>query len=135
VDRARVALTLIVVPSVAVGLQAAFAPRSFYDDFPLGRGWIPIEGGAFDEHLVRDVGVWYLALIVGTVWTIAASLDPRPVASAWLVQGVGHLAIHLADPGALGTVDTAALVGSLAVVPLLAAVALFSPRERSRPPE
>lgn len=45
-------------------LQAAFAPRSWYDDFPLGRGWIAAEGSTYDEHLVRDVGVLFLALII-----------------------------------------------------------------------
>src|SRR4051812_27419002 len=32
-----IAIALLMAPA---GLQAAFAPRSFFDDFPLGRGWI-----------------------------------------------------------------------------------------------
>jgi hypothetical protein len=132
-NRARIALTLIAVPSAAVGLQATFAPRSFYDDFPLGRGWIPIEGGAFDEHLVRDVGLLYLALVVVTVWTVVSSMDPRPVAVAWLLQGVGHLVVHLRELDALDGADAVALVGSLAAVPALALVALLAARKRVGP--
>jgi hypothetical protein len=44
---------LFMLPTV---IQATFAPESWYDDFRLGRGWLAVEGGAYDEHLVRDVG-------------------------------------------------------------------------------
>jgi hypothetical protein len=49
----HVALATIAVVMLPTGLQAAFAPRSFFDDFPLGRGWISSGGEAYNEHLVR----------------------------------------------------------------------------------
>ena len=47
--------------NLGVGLQALFTPRSFYDDFPLGRGWVAMDG-PYNQHLVRDVGSLNLAL-------------------------------------------------------------------------
>ena len=37
------------------GLYALLAPRSFFDSFPLGRGWVEALP-AYNEHLTRDVG-------------------------------------------------------------------------------
>lgn len=56
----RWALTLVAAFMLPTAIQAAFAPRSWFDDFPFGRGWVSA-GGTYDEHLVRDVGVHYLA--------------------------------------------------------------------------
>jgi len=59
-------------------LQASAFPRSFYDDFPLGRGWIAASGGAYNEHLVRDVGGLFLALVIASLCTAAtASSSPH----------------------------------------------------------
>ena len=66
----HVALGLIAVLMLPAGLQAAFAPRSFFDDFPLGRGWIAHSGDAYNEHLVRDVGALFLAMIMVTGWIV-----------------------------------------------------------------
>ena len=77
----RVALGLIAVFMLPAGLQATLAPKSFFDDFPLGRGWIAHQGDAYNEHLVRDVGALFLALIVATAWTAWRSGPARP--SRW----------------------------------------------------
>lgn len=121
---ARACLAAIGLVMLPTGLQAALAPRSFFDDFPLGRGWIAAEGGAYDEHLVRDVGLLFLALIIVTLWAAWRGEFLVPVAVAWLVQGVGHLAYHVGHLGGLDGVDRFGLVGSLATIPALAAVAL-----------
>lgn len=55
------------------GLYALFAPRSFYTDFPLGRGWVEALP-AYNEHLTRDVG----ALFVGTAVVL--------LAAAWFLE-------------------------------------------------
>jgi hypothetical protein len=123
---ARCALGLIGVFMLPVGLQAAFAPRSFFDDFPLGRGWIALEGGGYDEHLVRDVGALFLALVIVTFWSAFTGRGVVPVAAAWLVQGVLHLWYHVGHLDELESVDRVGLVGSLVSVPLLAAVALWA---------
>jgi hypothetical protein len=125
-DSARWALIAIAVLLLPTGLQAAFAPRSFFDDFPLGRGWISAGDATYDEHLVRDVGALFLALIVVTFWCAWRREAMTAVAVAWLVQGVLHLGYHVGHLEGLGGADKAALVVSLALVPILALVALFA---------
>jgi hypothetical protein len=122
----RVALGLIAVSMLPAGLQAAFAPRSFFDDFPLGRGWIAHEGDAYNEHLVRDVGALFLALIIVTAFTLWRHRPARPVAAAWLVQGTLHLVYHAGHLDGFETVDKVGLIGSLVSVPVLALVALWA---------
>jgi hypothetical protein len=72
---------LLMLPTV---LQATFVPESWYDDFPLSRGGVAVEGGAYDEHLVHDVGVLFLALIVLTAWSGWRREAMTIVAVAWL---------------------------------------------------
>jgi len=80
-----------------VGLWATVAPRSFYDDFPgLGRSWVSLNG-PYNEHLVRDVGAWALALcvlLVAAAWTMT-----RPMlitaGVAMTVAAVPHTLYHL----------------------------------------
>jgi hypothetical protein len=120
----RVCLAAIGLFMLPAGLQAAFAPRSFFDDFPLGRGWIVAEGGSYDEHLVRDVGLLFLGLIIVTLWSAWRGEFLVPVSVAWLVQGVGHLIYHVGHLDGVAGVDRVGLVVSLAVIPALAALAL-----------
>lgn len=131
---ARVCLGAIGLFMLLAGVQAAFAPRSFFEDFPGGRGWIAAEGGSYDEHLVRDVGVLFLALIIVTVWAAWRGEFLVPVAVAWLVQGVGHLAYHIGHLDGLDGVDRVGLVMSLVVIPVLAAIALGAMLASSRRP-
>ena len=119
-------LALIVVLMVPVGVQAAFAPESFFDDFPFGRGWIAAEGGTYDEHLVRDVGGLFLALIVVTVWALWRRVLARPVSVAWLLQGVLHLVHHARHLDGYAGIDKVGLIGSLVAIPILAIVALWA---------
>jgi hypothetical protein len=123
---ARWSLIAIAVLMAPVGLQAAFAPRSFFDDFPLGRGWISAGHAAYDEHLVRDVGALFLALIVVTVWCAWRREAMAAVAVGWLVQGVLHLGYHVGHLDRLGATDKTALIVSLVLVPILALVALWA---------
>ena len=59
-------------------LWAQLAPRSCYDTFPLpGHRWIA-SSGAFNEHLVRDVGGLYLAMTVVSVWAALGLLLLAP---------------------------------------------------------
>ena len=124
----RIALAVIALFMLPAGLQAAFAPQSFFDDFPLGRGWISHQGDQYNEHLVRDVGALFLALIIVTGWTVWKQRPGRPVAVAWLVQGVLHLVYHAGNLDGLGTADKIGLVGSLVTVPVLALIALWAGR-------
>ena len=124
---ARGYLTAIALYMLPVGMQATLAPRSFFDDFPLGRGWIAADGALYNEHLVRDVGLLFLALIVVTGWTAwRATGAAAAVSVAWLVQGSGHLWYHGGHLEGIEGLDRVALIGSLAAVPALAGVALWA---------
>ena len=124
---ARWSLIAIAVLMILPGLQAAFAPRSFFDDFPLGRGWISVGHTASDEHLVRDVG------------GIVPCADRRDVVVSVAPRGDGRGSDRLARAGpaapriitqghldGLGGADKAGLVGSLVLVPALALVSLWA---------
>lgn len=122
----RWSLALIALFMLPTAIQATFAPESWFEDFPLGRGWIAAEGGAYDEHLVRDVGVLFLALIVVTAWSVWRREAMTIVAVAWLVQGVFHFGYHVDHLDGLETVDQVGLIGSLVSIPVLAACSLWA---------
>lgn len=128
----RLCLAAIAVFMLPAGLQAAFSPQSFFDDFPLGRGWIAAEGGDYDEHLVRDVGFLFLSLIFVTAWAAWRGEFVVPMATAWLVQGVGHLVYHVGHLDGIDGADRVGLVGSLIAIPVLAVVSLITNVQRQR---
>jgi hypothetical protein len=121
-----IGLALIAALMLPTAVQAAFTPQSFFDDFPLGRGWIAAEGGMYDEHLIRDVGGLFLSLIVVTVWAIWRRPAARPVAVAWLLQGVLHLTYHAGHLDGYDGIDKVGLIGSLVAIPILALVVLWA---------
>ena len=84
-----------------VGVWALAAPRSFYDAFPMPGvfgAWVAGDG-PYNEHLVRDVGSLYLALVAaGVVAALMRRADASvAVGVAWLVFSVPHLAYHAED--------------------------------------
>ena len=100
VTRHRFAVRAILIQLGAIqgviGLYALFAPRSFYDDFPAGLGWVDVLP-AYNEHLARDVGALFVAL---GFLLIAASvrMERRLVAIAliaYLLFSVPHTIWHL----------------------------------------
>jgi hypothetical protein len=102
----RLVLLLLAMSTVYVGGWALTAPRSFYRSFPgFGLHWIDVDG-AYNEHLIRDVGGLYLALFVITVFALVATASEqtrRVTGGAWFVFSVPHLAYHLAHLAALTT--------------------------------
>lgn len=130
----KVAITAFLAFSAAfVGGWAQFAPRAFYTSFPLpGRHWVSGIGD-YNEHLIRDVGSLYLALMAISVWTL---LRPRTdsfrlVGLAWLVFGVPHLVFHLAHLDMFGTGDKIANIVALGGTVVLAVILLI-PARRSK---
>ena len=123
-------LLLVALFMLPVGVQAALFPQSFFEDFPLGRGWVAATGGPYNEHLVRDVGVLFLALIVATTWTAWTRTGDRALALAWIVQGLAHLGFHAAHLHHMQGVDQAGLLASLTVVVGLAVAAMIDPTAR-----
>lgn len=124
----RVILALTAIPGLYVGVWAEFLPRSFYASFPgFGLHWISMNG-AYDEHLLRDVGSFYLALTAASIaGIIARTATPGRVAGlGWAVFGVFHFAYHITH--LMGSaVDIAGNVISLGLSALLGIVLLFPP--------
>jgi nucleoside-diphosphate-sugar epimerase len=126
----RLMLWILAVSAFAVGVQAAFFPRSFYDDFPFGRGWVAMDG-PYNEHLVRDVGALNLALVVVTLGAliVATRAVARVAAVAWLVYSIPHFVYHLRHltmvmPGA----DKVGIMVSLATTIIAPVVVLLTAR-------
>jgi hypothetical protein len=130
----RILLVGLGVPAVVIGAWAAFAPRSFYEDFPgIGQVWVRPDG-PFNEHLVRDVGELNLALafvtLAAVVW--CTPLLVRLVAGAWLIEGIPHLVYHLRHLDALASDAQGSSIAGLAIVPVVALVLLLMTTERGQ---
>ncbi len=117
----RISLGYLAAMNLLIGVWATFAPRSFYDDFPgIADAWVAVDG-PYNEHLVRDVGAYSLAL--ATVLVIALIKLNRPVvivaALASMVVGVPHLVYHLRHTEVLDGANLAASIGGLVVAVVL----------------
>jgi hypothetical protein len=122
----RIALGAIGLLLLPVGLLGAFVPSTFFEEFPLGRGWLAVDG-VYNEHLAGGVGSLYLSLVVATLFALRARPLVRPIAAGWLVQGILHIGyhfryLHLYD----APIDKIGVIVTLLAVPILAAIALVA---------
>jgi hypothetical protein len=129
----RVVLAVTLLLALYVGVWAEAAPRAFYEAFPgFGLHWIDAEG-AYDEHLIRDVGAMYLALGAITLVGLVArtALPGRLAGLGWTVFGVLHLGYHVLrlEGSALDRVGT---VVSLGLTLLLGVLLLPRSRREDR---
>jgi hypothetical protein len=132
----RIALAVLTVQGLLLGCWAAFAPRSFYDDFPgFGHHWVAVDG-PYNEHLVRDVGSLFLALFVLTCAVLAAPTARlvRITGGSWLAFAVPHLLYHYRHLDLFDPLDRWLNVVVLAVSVLLPAYLLLAPTPRCRKP-
>jgi hypothetical protein len=125
----RVTLVCLCLSALPVALQATLAPRSFYDGFPFGRGWVELLP-PYNEHLTRDVGAFYLAFAILFAW---AALAPAralvvPVCVAWAVFSLAHGVFHALHLEGFAAGDAVAEVGSLAAVLVLPVLAIWAVR-------
>jgi hypothetical protein len=113
---ATLALGLV---QLGLGVWMLVAPRSFFD---------AIGGfGAFNEHYVRDVSTWYLAL--GAALLVAWRRPSWRMPVLWLavLQYLLHVVNHLVDvgnaePSWVGPIDVLALtLGAVAFAAVLVA--------------
>jgi hypothetical protein len=118
---------VLAVSAADVGLWAEFAPRSFYDLFPLaGHPWVSALG-PYNEHMTRDVGGLYLGLLVISAWVV---LRPRTESFAmagagWLAFSVPHFIYHMVHLGVFGTADSIGNIVTLGGTVILAALLLL----------
>lgn len=130
---ARLALGILFLSAVTIGLTAAAAPRTFYDDFPFLAHWVELLP-PYNEHLVTDVGGLYLGfsvLFAWAAWTLDRTLV-RAVSVAWLLVAAIHLAFHATHLHGFGTADAIAEIGSLALLLVPPPVAIWATGSQDR---
>ena len=128
-----VLLLVLALSGLASGIQATFWPRSFFDGFPVGLGWVAADP-PYNEHLVRDFGGLNLGL--GLVALVAAFAGGRALvraaAGAWLAFGVPHLVFHLRHLDHLEGADQPSVAISLTLSAVVAAAVLAMDLRPSR---
>jgi hypothetical protein len=112
----RYGLLVVAFAQLGATVQALVAPRSFYEDFPFGRGWVQAYP-AYNDHLIYDYGAYTLgavvALVIAAVW-----LDRRVVqlaTASWLVSATIHLVNHVLTVDRYGTGDAIVNLAGLAL--------------------
>jgi len=128
-------LALAFVPTV-IAVWALIAPHGFWASFPgAGRpGWVAALG-AYDQHLVRDVGALYLGLAVLLV-IAAVRMTPALVEAALVVafvSGLPHAVYHLTELGHLPAGDDATSSVGLVLMALLPLALLWAARRPAEP--
>jgi hypothetical protein len=118
----RVVAILLALSAAVVGGWATVAPRSFYRSFPLPRHHWVSALGPYNEHLVRDVGGLYLALLVVSVGAavVGRSEVSRIAGLAWIAFSLPHLLFHLDHLDGFSTADKVGNIVGLGVTLLLA---------------
>jgi hypothetical protein len=128
----RAVLAVLGAIQLTDGLYALFAPRSFYEDFPLGRGWVEALP-AYNEHLVRDVGSLFIAtavvLFAAAIWTERRLV--QVATASFLAFSVPHFVYHAFNLGPYDTGDAIANVVSLLFTVVAPAVVLAATFRRS----
>ena len=122
----RVTLACLALSAAVPGLQATLSPTAFYEGFPFGRAWVELLP-PYNEHLLRDVGGFYLAFALLFAW---AAVRPSrqlvvPLCVAWSVSAVVHAvyhALHLDDFGVGDAVAQTAGLVAVVALPVLAVV-------------
>src|SRR3954467_7241554 len=126
----RIGLAYLAVGFALVGFWAAFAPKSFYTDFPgAGRHWVSPDG-PYNQHLIRDVGELNLALLVVMVAAAVTLSLPlgRAALVATLVNGVLHVVYHVGHVDMFSSGDQIGIIASLVLAPVIALVLLVTLR-------
>lgn len=133
----RFGLVVIAIGQAVGGSWQLFAPRSFYDDFPLSsHPWVSLLP-SYNEHLMVDAGAQNLAM--GMMVCVAAVLmQPnvvRTVLAGSLVFNALHFGFHATHLAHYPTVDAASQTVALTVWLVIVAGLLaltFIPRAAGR---
>jgi len=132
---ARAALVLLCGYCVFLGAIAAFAPHTFYEDFPFLAHWVE-RLPPYNEHLVTDVGglnLGFAVIFAWAAWKLERTLV-LAVCVAFLLVVVLHLIFHASHLGGFGTVDGIAEIAGLASLLLPPAIAIWAVRTEGGPP-
>ena len=132
----RGGLIILAVINVFTGFWASVDPDGWWTSFPgFGHAWV-IGFGSYNEHLVRDVGGFFLAF--GVLFAVAAIYLEKRLAGAalgaWLFFAVPHLAFHLRNRGELSSTDNLLSLQGLALeVAIPVVLLILLPRIRIGP--
>jgi hypothetical protein len=127
-------LVVLAAPQALIGLWALFAPHNFYSNFGLGGDpWVKVLG-AYDEHLVRDVGSLFCALAL--VLIVAAVRGQRSLSyvavAAWLTFAIPHAIYHFFNLGPYSTGDAIANVITIGWTVVGGVIVLWLLRDSAR---
>jgi hypothetical protein len=131
----RVVVLLLAISAAVVGVWAAAFPMSFYTDFPSpGRYWVSTLG-PYNEHLIRDVGGLYLALLVLSLyaWRRPTVQAVRMTGAAWLIFNAEHFLWHMLHLEMFPTFDKIGNAISLGGVLVLSMLLLLPDRSADAP--
>lgn len=132
---ARFTLIALGLTQGLLGLYALFFPRSFYEDFPLGLGWVEALP-AYNEHLLTDFGGLFLATAV-ILLAAAIRLERRWVVIslvAFLAFSLPHTLWHMFNLEPYSTGNAIGNVVTLGATVLLPIGVLFLVARESREP-
>jgi len=89
-------LAVLALAALTVGLPAAFAPATFYADYPFFTSWVNLLP-PYNEHLITDVGGLYIGFGFLFCWSLVKPSRQLilPLCIAWLITQVLHLAFHI----------------------------------------
>lgn len=93
---ARSAMALLVLVGLGSSANAAWmllSPDTWFHRLPAAVA----DFGPYNVHFVRDVGIAYLSVGVGLLWSAARPAARVPVAVIAILFFTGHAAIHVFD--------------------------------------
>lgn len=92
----RICLGVLALSALAIGIPAAFAPETFYTDYPFYTALVKVLP-PYNEHLVTDVGGLYLGFGVMFLWALFQPSRPLilPLCAGWIVTQTIHFAFHI----------------------------------------
>lgn len=125
----RIGLAVLFLDELIVGAWNAFAPRSFYDNFPTVDLTPPLS-----EHYARDFG-WAtlgIALLLGIAFCVPKTHFVVPAAAAFSVFAVPHFFFHLGHLHGATTAEAVALTSANAVVAVLGIAVIVAAVIRDR---
>lgn len=123
----RLGLFLVAVPGAINSVWGVMAPGHWFDNFGWNRPWAGALG-PFNEHLVLDFSLSYLALslllLAAAVWLTKGLL--RLSVTLWLLFALPHFAFHWHHMTPFQPADTALILGSLGIQVIVPLVLLFA---------
>ncbi|MDQ1605622.1 MAG: hypothetical protein QOE01_3470 [Actinomycetota bacterium] len=120
----RLGVLVLAASAAFPGVWALFWPHSFFADFPgLGQHWVA-QIPPYNEHLVRDVGSFYVgfAALMGIAALTGDKRVIRISLFTWLVFSIPHLVWHsqnMTGSGGIARWGSVVALGSGVVLALL----------------